>query len=271
MYQKLKDNIINPKGLIRRMKDKPLPTLGFFILFSSILALPGIVRVLAFNELTPNIKTSLRQELITDLNIPCTINETLTCETDEIYSIAQDTFTIVVDPSSEYTPADNGIVIVFTEDTIITYSNQLNILSTPYVDNQGISVWPSAWDELVFDVDSDAFWNQLFLGIDQFLEEYEGIWKSTFVVSVFLSAVFLLFVDVMLDTIILSFFRFSKLRFGSLLKIVVHTMTLYVLITAILQLWGLVIPYGLDLVLQLQPIIYAVIAIRSSKESNQNV
>ena len=47
MYQKLKDNIINPKGLIRRMKDKPLPTLGFFILFSSILALPGIVRVLA--------------------------------------------------------------------------------------------------------------------------------------------------------------------------------------------------------------------------------
>jgi hypothetical protein len=32
-----------------------------------------------------------------------------------------------------------------------------------------------------------------------------------------------------------------------------------------------VIPYGLDLVLQLQPIIYAVIAIRSSKEFNQNV
>jgi hypothetical protein len=271
MYHKLKDNIINPKGLIRRMKDKPFPTLGFFILFSSILALPGIVRVLAFNELTPNIKTSLRQELIRDLNIPCIINETLTCDTDEIYTIHQDTFTIVVDPSGEYTPADNGIVIVFEEDTVITYSNQLNILSTPYVDNQGISIWPNAWDELVFDVDSDAFWNQLFLGIDQFLEEYEGIWKSTFVVSVFLSAVFLLFVDVMLDTIILSFFRFSKLRFGSLLKIVVHTMTLYVLITAILQLWGLVIPYGLDLVLQLQPIIYAVIAIRSSREFNQNV
>jgi hypothetical protein len=139
------------------------------------------------------------------------------------------------------------------------------------VDEDGDSIWPEAWANLVIDVESDAFWSQLYLGIDQFLATYEAVWKSTFVMSVFVSALFLLFVDVMLDTIILSFFKFSKLKFGSLLKIVVHTMTLYVLVTAVLQLWGLVIPYGLDLVLQLQPIIYAVIAIRSSKESSQNV
>jgi hypothetical protein len=271
MYQKLRDNIINPKGLLNRMKEKPLLTFGFFMLFASILALPGIIRVISFNELTPNIRTSLRQELVENLNIPCTINETLSCETNEIHTIEQDTFRIILDPANKFVPSNTGIVVVLQESSITAYSNEVEFLTTPYVDNQGTSIWPNAWDELVFDVDSDAFWNQLFLGIDQFLEEYEGIWKSTFVVSVFLSAVFLLFVDVMLDTIILSFFRFSKLRFGSLLKIVVHTMTLYVLITAILQLWGLVIPYGLDLVLQLQPIIYAVIAIRSSKEFNQNV
>ena len=271
MYQKLKDNIINPKGLIKRTKDKPLITLGFFMFFTLILALPAMVRIVAFQELTPNIKTALRQDLIEDLNIPCTLTDTLTCSTDDIYTLTQETFTIIIDPANQFVPEDNGIVVVLQEESLITYSNQLNIFSTPYVDDQGVTIWPAAWEELVFDVESDAFWNQLFVGIDEFLNTYEAVWKSTFVVSVFLSAVFLLFVDVMLDTVILSFFRFSKLKFGALLKIVVHTMTLYVLITAILQLWGLVIPYGLDLVLQLQPIIYAVIAIRSSKESNQNV
>jgi hypothetical protein len=271
MYQKLKDNIINPKGLIRRTKDKPLTTLGFFFLFTFILALPAMVRVIAFDSLTPNIKTSLRQDLREELNIPCALGDTLTCEVDDIYTINQETFTIIIDPADQYVAEDNGIVVVLQESTLNAFSNQLNVLSTPYVNEDGVSIWPDAWAQLVIDVESDTFWNQLYLGIDQFLMTYEGVWKSTFVVSVFLSALFLLFVDVMLDTIILSFFKFSKLKFGALLKIVVHTMTLYVLITAVLQLWGLVIPYGLDLVLQLQPIIYAVIAIRSSKESNQHV
>jgi hypothetical protein len=82
MYQIIKDNIINPKVLLVRSKDRFLKTFGFFFFFATLLALPAIIDVVAFQTLTPNDKTALRQSLSGDLNIPCEINQTLQCEGD---------------------------------------------------------------------------------------------------------------------------------------------------------------------------------------------
>ena len=47
MYQTIKDNIINPKVLLVRTKDRFLKTFGFFFFFATLLALPAIIDVFA--------------------------------------------------------------------------------------------------------------------------------------------------------------------------------------------------------------------------------
>ncbi len=112
MYQTIKDNIINPKVLLVRTKDRFLKTFGFFFFFTTLLALPAIIDVVAFQTLTPNDKTVLRQSLSGDLNIPREINQTLQCEGSEPFLISQGNVLIVFDANHQYQQTDDNLFIL---------------------------------------------------------------------------------------------------------------------------------------------------------------
>jgi hypothetical protein len=78
-------------------------------------------------------------------------------------------------------------------------------------------------------------------------------------------------VDVLLDSVILRFVLRSGVTFVSILKVVIHAMTLYVLILLLFNLFQVNVTPGLQLLLQLQPILYSVIAIRIPKEPTIDV
>jgi len=272
MYQTIKDNIINPKVLLVRTKDRFLKTFGFFFFFATLLALPAIIDVVAFQTLTPNDKTVLRQTLSGDLNIPCEINQTLQCEGSEPFLITQGNVLIVFDANNQYQQTDGNLVILLQQDRVQAFANRLLIASSSYIANStDLIQWPSAWPQITFNVRDESFWITLFDGLDELLVNYASLWKTSFIISILLSSVFVFLIDIFLDSVILRFVLRSGQTFKSIVKIMIHAMTLYVLILLLLNLFQVQVTPGLQLLLQLQPILYSVIAIRVPKEPTIDV
>ncbi len=267
MYQTVKDNIINPKALIARIKQRFSRTVGYFFLLVVLLSLPAIIDTLSFTTLTPNDKTAIRQSVSNDFNIPCQIDQTLTCSTSQTYIIDQGNVQFVVDPTSTYQTDQTNLVIVLQEERIQAFVNRIVIATSSYAaSSTDLIQWPGAWQRVDFNVIDDAFWVTVFDGLDELLINYAALWKSSFVISLILGAMFAFLVDVLLDSVILKFILRTTHSFGSILKIVIHAMTLYVLTLLLLNLFQVPIPTLLQLLLQLQPILYSVIAIRLPKE-----
>jgi hypothetical protein len=272
MYQTIKDNIINPKALIARTKQRLLKTIGYFFLLTGLLALPGMIDVVSFTTLSPNDKTLIRQSLSSELDIPCRIGDTLECLSNELYSFDQGNVQFVFDPSNMYQLEGNNIVILLQESRVRAFANNITVVSSSYVSNtQDLIAWPSAWQPLEINVSEEAFWTVLFAGLDELLVNYSSLWKTSFVLSLFISSFFVFIADVLIDSVILKFVLRTTQSFSSVTKIVVHSMTLFVLIQLLLSLFDVNISPFARLFLQLQPIVYSVIAIRLPKEPTLDV
>jgi hypothetical protein len=272
MYQTIKDNIINPKALIARTKERLPKTIGYFFLLTALLAFPAMIDVFSFTTLTPNTKTLIRQNLASDLDIPCRIGDTLECSDEQLYTFDQGNVTFVFDPSNTYQLDGTNIVVLLQQSRVQAFANNIMVVSSSYVSNaQDLIAWPSAWQPLNIDVNEEAFWTTLFAGLDELLVNYSAIWKSSFVLSLLIGSFFVFVVDVLLDSVILKFILRTTQSFTSVTKIVIHSMTLFVLIQVLLGLFQIQIPTFTRLLLQLQPIIYSVIAIRLPKEPTIDV
>jgi hypothetical protein len=272
MYQTIKDNIINPKALIARTKQRLFKTIGYFFLLTGLLALPGMIDVVSFTTLSPNDKTLIRQSLSSELDIPCRIGDTLECSSNELYSFDQGNVQFVFDPSNMYQLEGNNIVILLQESRVRAFANNITVVSSSYVSNtQDLIAWPSAWQPLEINVSEEAFWTVLFAGLDELLVNYSSLWKTSFLLSLFISSFFVFIADVLIDSVILKFVLRTTQSFSSVTKIVVHSMTLFVLIQLLLSLFDVNISPFARLFLQLQPIVYSVIAIRLPKEPTLDV
>jgi len=272
MYQTIKDNIINPKALIARTKQRLFKTIGYFFLLTGLLALPGMIDVVSFSTLTPNDKTLIRQSLSSELDIPCRIGDTLECSTDSMYAFDQGNVQFVFDPSNAYQLEGNNIVVLFQESRVRAFANNITVVSSSYVSNtQDLIAWPTAWQPLDIDANEEAFWTVLYAGLDELLVNYSSLWKTSFVLSLFIGSFFVFIADVLIDSVILKFVLRTTQSFSSVTKIVVHSMTLFVLIQLLLSLFGVNISPFARLFLQLQPIVYSVIAIRLPKEPTLDV
>ena len=272
MYQTIKDNIINPKGLLERSKRRLLQAFGFFMMFAVLLTLPSIIDIIAFQTLTPNNKTAIRQSLSSELNIPCSIDQTLSCEVDEVFVIEQGNVLIVIDPSNQYTQPTGSLVVLLQQDRVQAFANRLLIASSSYIANPtDLIQWPTAWQSITFNPSDESFWTTLYQGLDELLLNYASLWKTSFVISLLISSMMVFAIDVLLDSVILRFVLRSGVTFVSILKVVIHAMTLYVLILLLLNLFQVQVTPGLQLLLQLQPILYSVIAIRVPKEPTIDV
>jgi hypothetical protein len=272
MYQTIKDNIINPKVLLERSKRPLIQAFGFFVVFALLLTLPSIIEIIAFQTLTPNNKTAIRQSLSNELDIPCRIDQTLQCDLDDVFVIEQGNVLIVFDPSNQYEQTNGNLVVLLQQDRVQAFANRLLIASSSYIANPtDLIQWPTAWQSITFNTTEESFWTTLYQGLDELLLNYASLWKTSFVISLIISSMLVFAVDVLLDSVILRFVLRSGVTFVSILKVVIHAMTLYVLILLLFNLFQVNVTPGLQLLLQLQPILYSVIAIRIPKEPTIDV
>ena len=272
MYQTIKDNIINPKVLSERSKRSILQSFGYFVMFALLLTLPSIIEIISFQTLTPNNKTAIRQALASELTIPCSIEPTLICETDGVFVIEQGNVLIVFDPSNQYEQTNGNLVVLLQQDRVQAFANRLLIASSSYIANPSDLIqWPSAWQSITFNTTDESFWTTLYQGMDELLLNYASLWKTSFLISLLISSMVVFAIDVLLDSVILRFVLRSGVTFVSIVKVVIHAMTLYVLILLLLNLFEVTVTPGLQLLLQLQPILYSVIAIRVPKEPTIDV
>jgi hypothetical protein len=272
MYQTIKDNIINPKVLLERSKRPLIQAFGFFVVFALLLTLPSIIEIIAFQTLTPNNKTAIRQSLSNELDIPCRIDQTLQCDLDDVFVIEQGNVFIVFDPSNQYEQTNGNLVVLLQQDRVQAFANRLLIASSSYIANPtDLIQWPTAWQSITFNTTEESFWTTLYQGLDELLLNYASLWKTSFVISLIISSMLVFAVDVLLDSVILRFVLRSGVTFVSILKVVIHAMTLYVLILLLFNLFQVNVTPGLQLLLQLQPILYSVIAIRIPKEPTIDV
>jgi len=277
MYQTIKDNIMNPKALIARTKERLFKTIGYFFLLTALLALPAMIDVFSFTTLTPNDKTVIRQSLSSELDIPCRIDETLECAANISYSFELGNIQFVFDPTNSFQSEGDSVAIIFRKYEVNGLINFLNIFtfdlftSSYSYSNNDLIKWPNDWQPLEINVNEESFWTSLFIGLDELLVNYASLWKSSFVISLLISSFLVFIVDVLIDSVILKFVLRTTQSFSSVTKIVVHSMTLFVLIQVLLSLFQVNVSTLTRLILQLQPIIYSVIAIRLPKEPTLDV
>ncbi len=265
MYRRIRDNLISPKNLFSRRTDKVGITLLYFFLLVLLLSVSSIVGVTTYNGLTANNKSEIKSTLAEQVEVPCTIDNGLTCEINDVYEITYANFNVYLDPAGSFAPDDFGVNVVLQEEVINLYSAGQLLSVMEYENTDGLdTMWPSEWSQLVFD-GSDTFWDTFFLGLGSVIDEYRGVWIPMSIIISIVSIAILLLSEILLDTLIISLFRLGGLKFGETFKLVINASTAYVLLSVILDLYNINTTYFMRTVLQMIPVIYVVLAIRSQR------
>lgn len=263
MYKRIKDNIVNPRSLLIRRNDKFWVSFLYFLFLVLLLSVPSIVMNASFTELDANAKEQIKINLEDQLDVPCSIDYGLQCETNEVHVLEFPNLGVILDPVGDYTPETIGVNVVLREETIEIYSAKQAMLTFGYGSlEESADFWPAAWKQMDIDVESDVFWEQFFTGLDQLITDYRGIWFPLSIVSSIFVFTIVLLVEILFNTLILSLFRIGGMKFGQMFKVVLNAMTLYVIINVILGLYRLQLNSLLDAFIQMVPIIYIILATR---------
>lgn len=263
MYIRIKENIVNPRRLLNRKNDKFGISFLYFLLLVIIMSLPSVISSVSFKELSPNNKTQVKVALEEQLNIPCTIDYGLTCETDEVYAVEVPNLNVYFDPAGLFIPETFGINVVLREDSIYVFSARqvLYTLSYGTVENPTGEI-PSEWTQIEMDPSSDIFWDNFFLGLDSLIMNYRSIWLPISLLSGFFVIAIVLLTEILIDTLIVSLFRIGRMKFRETFKVILNAMTLYVIISVILELYSINVGSLIQTIFQMIPLFYVLIAVR---------
>lgn len=264
MYKRIKENIISPSKLINRKDDKFGISFLYLLMLIVALSLPSIVQSISFTSLHANTRTALKVALEDQLDVGCSIDYGLVCETDDEQLVELPAFNVIFDPAGTYLPVDFGIKLVLREENAYVYSAKQILMEFDYGNmTDSYQEWPVEWSVIDIDTESDIFWEELFNGIDRVMVENRGIWIPVIIISTVFAFTMILLTEIVLDTLILSIFKIGKLKFKQTFKIVLNAMTLYVIIRVILELYNINISGIMQSIFQMIPLTYALISIRN--------
>ncbi|XMB85681.1 DUF1189 family protein [Mycoplasmatota bacterium WC44] len=259
IYDKIKNNIISPRKIYESRNDslgKKILYIGFLVL---LLLIPVTIDVISSEGLEPEEKRMLRNELKHQLDIDCEISDKLLCSDNSLVKIMSfDSFDIIVDPGSNYVTEGFTTKLVFTENNLVVLFAKNEVMQYSYEE------LPSDWQELKFDVESESFWDSVFGGVDELLVTYKSLWAISTILAFIFVYLLMIILEALVDTFIIRLFKYGRLSFKETFTIVTYSMTSYVIIRVILDLYG--INYtGMALsFLQMIPLIYALISLRNA-------
>jgi len=265
LYKKIKENIVNPRKLINRRNDKFGISLLYFIFLVVLMSVPSMISTFSFDGFTPNNRAQIKVALEEQIDVPCSIDYGLVCDDDELRVIELPNLTVYLDPAGEFIPDSFALNVVLREDNVYVFSARQVLLSTSYggpSDTDSLTIWPSEWSQIEIDSESDVFWENFFGGLEKIVDDYKNLWLPISILTTVFVFIIILLTEILIDTLILMLFRVRRLKFREVFKIVLNAMTVYVIISVILELYSINLGGFLQAISQMVPLVYVLIAIR---------
>lgn len=195
MFKRVRDSLVYPREILKYRKDHILFVLFYLFFFAVLLSSRSIIDVIKYDGIALIYKEAMIEEMV-PITEDCEIaNALLVCDAEYIVAFYEDAmFTIYLDsnstldfsqyPSNEYS-------IIVHDDSVYAY-----VFGISALEEIPLSSLPSSLQNLDFEDqtnDSEAFYEQLFAGIDQLIVDYKIIWGTSMVLfEVMISTLFYL-------------------------------------------------------------------------------
>lgn len=194
MFSRVRDSLVYPREIIKYRKDRIIFVLFYILFFAVLLSSKTIIDVVKFEGLSLPYKEQITENM-TVLTQDCEIsNAVFTCESEEIINLYEETiFTVYLDSNSElditdYSSSNYGII--FHDESVYIYVFGLNTLTVPLTD------LPAQLQNIDFSEqqsDPEAFYDNLFAGINELILSYKGLWGSlTIAIEILIGVLFYL-------------------------------------------------------------------------------
>ncbi len=194
MFNRVRDSLVYPREIIKYRKDRTIFVLFYILFFAVLLSSKTIIDVVKFDGLSYAYKDQITENMAV-LTQDCEIsNAVLTCDSEEVISLYEEAiFTVYLDANSEldfaeYSSSNYGII--FHDESVYIYVFGLNTLTVPLAD------LPAQLQNIDFSEqqsNSEAFYDNLFEGVDELILSYKGLWGSlTIAIEILIGILFYL-------------------------------------------------------------------------------
>jgi len=232
MFKRVRDSLVYPAEILRYRKDHILLVLLYLLFFAALLSTKTIINVVKFDGLTEVAKESIKEEVnIIDNNCEI-VSAELVCDGEHLISAYSDAmYTVYLDSNAAINYdvyPDNEYSVIIHGKSIYLYVFGINTVSFPLTD------LPTPLQNIDFNEqvsDPTAFYNNLFIGVDELIVSYKGAWGfAVIAVELFISLLFY-----MIFILFSAFFmkkRYKIIPFKETFKMTVYSSTsLYIILT----------------------------------------
>jgi len=194
MFKRVRDSLVYPAEILRYRKDHILLVLFYLIFFAALLSTRTVIDVIKFDGISEVTKESVKEEINIIDNDCEIISAKLICDGEHLISTYSDTmYTVYLDSNavinySEY--PDNEYSVIIHDEGVYLYVFGINTMSIP------LTELPTSLQNIDFNdqtSDPTAFYNNLFIGIDELIVSYKNVWGVALIgVEMFISLLFYL-------------------------------------------------------------------------------
>lgn len=243
MLKRFKTSLFQPNKIADFNNDSKLTTFIYFILLTLLATIPYIILIFSSIGLTYDDRLSIRNELrgqeipyeIVDYKLIKNIEN----EDDKlVIDLSETTKIVFTEKTAEeykYNPFHMGTLILLTQDKVVYHTQLFEEIQINYSDYDSLKDI-----DFVGATNNDTkFWDVAFPIINQEMKEHAPIKRVIdFFVIFFAQVLFLI-----LFSLLIAFFQRMKLRhiftFGKIWQLTIYTMTPYIVLTLIGDLYSL--------------------------------
>lgn len=199
MFKRVRDSLVYPAEILRYRKDHILLVLIYLLFFAALLSTRTVIDVIKFDGLAEVTKEEVKEE-INNIDNNCAIaSAKLICDGEHLISTYSDTmYTVYLDSNevinySEY--PDNEYSVIIHDEGVYLYVFGINTIMIP-LDEMPLTLQNIDFNDQVND--PTAFYNSLFIGIDELILSYKNVWGVALilvemVISIAFYMIFILF------------------------------------------------------------------------------
>ncbi len=232
MFKRVRDSLVYPKEILKYRKDRTIFVILYLLFFAALLSTRTIIDVIKYDGLTAVTKDAIEDDMpiidkdcaVVSARLICDGEYSISTYNDSMFAVYLDSHTLI--NFDEY-PGDEYSIIISNE-SVYVYVFGINTLILP------LSDLPNSLQNIDFNDqvnDSDEFYTNLFLGVDELIVSYKNIWGTMlilieFAISILFYLLFLLFSAWFLKK------RYPMIPFKETFAMTVYSSTsLYIILT----------------------------------------
>jgi hypothetical protein len=229
MYSRFRDSLIYPRKIVDFRKDHLVWVLLYVLFFALLLSTRTSIQVFTYDGLSPNTRTIIAREF-EDVDDTCKISEgAISCDTSvrkTLYTSGILSYHIDTYDEINYDLYEGNYHIIFHQEQV------LFVLQGRAVYQENISNLPVELRTLDFADqanDPEAFYDQLFDGVDAYITSQKGIWAPLLIASEVIGSLLMYFFFIIISAWFMKM-RFKRVSFKDLFKMTSYSATALYLI-----------------------------------------